>query len=470
MLKILFVNSPGEFESPILPLGLASIAAYLKDKDINVNISVIDAWAEKIGFEELEREVFKTKADIVGIQMLSPRYDEAKRTCEVCRKALPNSLIIAGGPHPSAIPEETLKDIPQLDMCCIGEGEITMFELVKTVENNTSFSDVDGLAYREGGEIVLTKPREFVKNLDELPFPARELFPLEKYKPQPPLGRNRPYFSLITSRGCPYQCAFCSKATFKNSYRTRSPRKVCDEIEHLITKYNAKEIQFYDDDFTLDMKRAEEICDEILRRNLKFRWSCSTRVDQVNEQLLRKMKMAGCWNVMYGVESGSQKILDSISKGFTIQQIISAFEITKKIGLTTLCSFIYGLPGETKETLQESFELAKKIKPNFFAGGPLKVYPGSRIYKLIQSGNYPGRVRNLKKDEKIVAAFFNRGNYTVLEDNMTFEEMIAIAKKATREFYLRPQYIWQSLIDIRSFSDFRYYLKGGIEIMKLIIK
>ena len=180
--------------------------------------------------------------------------------------------------------------------------------------------------------------------------------------------------------------------------------------------------------------------------------------------------MAGCWNVMYGVESGSQKILDSISKGFTIQQIISAFEITKKIGLTTLCSFIYGLPGETKETLQESFELAKKIKPNFFAGGPLKVYPGSRIYKLIQSGNYPGRVRNLKKDEKIVAAFFNRGNYTVLEDNMTFEEMIAIAKKATREFYLRPQYIWQSLIDIRSFSDFRYYLKGGIEIMKLIIK
>ncbi len=459
--KILLVSPPGEFK-PVLPLGLASIAAYLKDKNKDVEITIIDAWAENLEFKELENRVSQTQADIIGVYMVSPFYDKGKSTIEVCRKALPNSLIIAGGPHPSALPAETLKDIPQLDICAIGEGEITMHELV----GSAPLSTIDGIVYREGQEIKTNKLREFIKNLDELPLPARELFPISKYKTHPPYGRKNPYFSIITSRGCPYQCAFCSKDVFKYNYRAFSPKRVCDELEELISKYGAREVHFYDDDFTLDMQRAEEICDEILKRGIKILWSCTTRVDLVNENLLRKMKQAGCWLISYGVESGNQKILDAINKGFTVEQTISAFKITKKVGLLTLGFFMVGLPSETKKTIQNTLDLAKKIRPDFVSWGILIAYPGSHLFKLTQAGKYPGRLRTLNNGENLAGTYFGKGNYTVFEDNLTFEELRTIVKKANRAFYLRPQYILQTLTRIRSFSDLSYYLKGGIEVIR----
>ena len=466
--KILLVNPSGEFKTPILPLGLASIAAYLKDKHKDVEIAVIDAWAENLGFEELKKGVFQAQADIVGIYMLSPRYDDAKATIEACRKALPNSLIIAGGPHPSALPIESLKNIPQLDICVIGEGEITMSELVK----GYPLSAIDGIAYRENQEIKITKPRESIKDLDALPLPARELFPLKKYRTHPPYGRKNPYFNVITSRGCPYQCAFCSKDVFKLTYRARSPQKVCDEIEELIKKYGAKEIQFYDDDFTLNMQRAGEICDEIIKRGIKIIWSCITRVDLVNEDLLRKMRQAGCWLILYGVESGDQKILDAVKKGYTIEQVISAFEMTRKVGIKTSAHFMVGFPDETQKTIQDTVNLIKKIKPDFIGGGVLIVYPGSSLFKLVQAGKYPGKLRTLNEGEDLtgirITSTHIKGKYTVFEDNLTFEQLRTAVQKTNREFYLRPQYILQSLKNIRSFSDLGYYLKGGLAIIKSV--
>jgi radical SAM superfamily enzyme YgiQ (UPF0313 family) len=464
--KILLINPPSEFKTPVLPLGTASIAAYLKEN--NIDVSVIDAWAEELNFKELENRISQSKANIVGIYMVSPRYNEAKVTIEMCRKTLPNSLIVAGGPHPSAVPVETLKEIPQLDICAIGEGEITMYDLAQ----NMSLAKINGIAYRDKitNEIITTVPREFIKNLDDLPFPARELFPLNKYKTHPPYGRKNPYFTMITSRGCPFQCAYCSKDVFGQNYRTRSPKSVCDEIEELVSKYNAREIHFYDDDFTIDMDRARNICDEILKRNIKIIWSCTTRVDLVDEELLKKMKKAGCWLISYGVESGNQQILNSINKGFTIDQVISAFEMTRKIGISTLAFLMIGLPGETKQTIQETVDLAKKLKPDFVSWGILVVYPGSHLFKLIQSGKYQGKLRNLNKKESLTGTFFGKGNYIVFENNLTIKQLKEAAKRANREFYLRPQYIIQSLKNIRSFSDFIYYINGGIEVIKSAIR
>ncbi|MDO8559298.1 MAG: radical SAM protein [bacterium] len=460
-MKILLVNPPGERRIPLLPLGLASIAAYLKSK--NTDVSVIDAWAEGMGLETLENKVSQSKADIIGITMASPYYDKARVAIEICRQALPNSIIIAGGPHPSALPVETLQEITQLDICAIGEGELTMQELAegKTLET------INGIAYRDGKEIKLTPPRDFIKNLDDLPFPARELFPIEKYRFLPPAGREKPCFSMITSRGCPYHCAFCFKDVFKDIYRSRSPKNVVDEIEKLITEYGAKEIQFVDDDFSLNAQRAKGICEEILRRGLKFRWSCTSRVNLVNEELLRKMKEAGCWMVIYGIESGNQKILDSINKKFTVEQAISALEITRKVGLLTSCGFIIGLPGETKETIRETLDLAKKLKPDFFSCTVLLILPGSGLFKLIQGGKYQGKLKTM---EKPAGTYVKKGNFTVIEENLTSEELEETVRKANREFYLRPQYIWQFLKGIRSFSDFKYYLAGGLGIIKSFIK
>ena len=177
--KILLINPFNEFKAPVLPLGLASIAGYLKNKNKDIEISVIDAWAENLNFQKLKDRVCQSGADIIGVTVVSPRYDKAKKTIEICREALPNSLIVAGGPHISALPTETLNDIPQLDICVIFEGEITMNELVNAFQNKSSFSEIDGIAYRDkNNEIKTAKPREYIKDLDSLPFPARELFPM----------------------------------------------------------------------------------------------------------------------------------------------------------------------------------------------------------------------------------------------------------------------------------------------------
>lgn len=462
--KILLINPPSEFTALSMPMGLACIAAYLKAKITDIDISVIDAWGENLEFEELEKRITQTQADIIGIYMTSPRYDETKKTCEMSRRIHPKALIIVGGPHSSAVPAETLQEIPEINICAIGEGEITMYELVK----GYPLPEINGIAYRDGNEIKLTRPREFIKNLDELPFPARELFPIEKYKAQPPFGRKMPWLFMVTSRGCPYQCAYCSKDVFKDSFRALSPKKVCDEIEELISKYDAKEIYFSDDDFTLDMKRAEGICDEIMRRGIKISWSCFTRVNLINELLLKKMKKAGCWIISYGVESGNQKILDNISKGIKIEQIISAFELTRKTGISTICSFMMGLPGETKETIRDTVNLVKRIKPTFIGCGVLIVYPGSRFFKFFQQGKYQGKLRTLNRlnpSEGMPGVFF-RGNYTVFEDNLTFEELRTAIRKAVREFYFRPQYFWEAIRGIRSFSDFKCNIIGSLLIAK----
>lgn len=466
-MKILLINPPSAFKTPILPLGLASLAAYLKEKGGNREIAVIDAWAENISGDELGKKVAETEADIVGIYVVSPRYEKAKETIAICRRSLPGALIVAGGPHPSAVPQETLQDIPDLDVCIIGEGEATMQEIT----TGKALSDINGIAYRKNENIVLNQPREFIKNLDELPYPARDIFPLKKYRTHPPYGRKNPYFTIITSRGCPFQCAYCSKDVFQQNYRAMSPQRIVDEIKMLVKNYGAKEIHFYDDDFTVDMARGEAICDEILRRNLKIIWSCNTRVDLVNEKLLKKMKQAGCWLISYGVESGDEQILKSINKGFSVSQVIAAFEITRQIGIKTLAYFMVGLPGETKETVQKTIALSKKIKPDFVSFGSLVVYPGSRLFKLIQNGRYPGKLRTLGGKEKIAGTFFGgKGNYVVLEDNLTFEELQEIIKKANRGFYLNPSYVLRSIASIKSWSDLNYYFKAGIELLKSIVK
>lgn len=465
--KILLIAPPSEFKTPILPLGLAYIASFLMER--NIDVSVIDAWAEELSFEQLEERVKQSKADIIGVYMLSPRYEQAKKTIEICRKSLPNSLILAGGPHPSAAPEETLKDIKELDICVVGEGELIILDIARVFEKKDNYFNIKGIAYRKGKEIVINPRYDYIKNLDSLPFPARDLFPLEKYKTHPPYGRNNPYFSVMTSRGCPFQCAYCSKDVFLNNFRAVSSKRVADEIEMLISKYGAKEIHFYDDDFTINMARAEEICDEILKRNIKISWSCTTRVDLVNEKLLEKMKKAGCWLISYGVESGNQKILDSINKGIKIEKIIDTFKTTKKAGILTLGYFMVGLPGDTEETIKDTFELAKKIKADFMSWGILVVYPGSSLFKMIKAGKYQGKLRDLEEGKNLAGTFFGKGKYLVFENNLAVDRLRQIVKTANTYFYLRPQFIIQSLGNIKSFSDFKYYLRGGIEVIKSAI-
>jgi anaerobic magnesium-protoporphyrin IX monomethyl ester cyclase len=458
-MKILLINPPSEIKHNVLPLGLASLAAFMRER--NHEVSVIDAWAMGYNYNELEKIISETKPDLTGITLMSPRFNQGKLCADASKRALPDVPVILGGPHPSAMPRETLTEIEFADICVIGEGEITFAELAEALSGGKDVTDIRGIAYRnKNSEIIVNSPRESISDMDSLPFPVRELFPVSAYKTHPPYGRRNPYMSMITGRGCPFRCAYCSKEVFGKKLRMQSPKRVVDEMEYLIKRYGVKEIHFYDDDFTMNMKRTADICDEIIRRNIRIIWSCTTRVDLVSEDLLRKMKQAGCWMISYGVESGNQKILDTIQKGITLQKIRDTFRITREAGIKRLAFLMVGLPGETRDTIDESVRFSLEIDPDFVGWGVLIVFPGSPFYNMVMEGKFGGekKLRDLSTEQ-----FAKR---LVFEDNLTVEELEAAAAKANRDFYRRPAYIFRRILEIRSPEEFIHYFKAGLDILR----
>lgn len=463
--KILLINPPSGIENPLLPLGLGYIAAVLEKNKIPVD--VLDADALKMSDKEIKRKISEIRPEIVGITMMTATFYASQKVIKIIREVLPKAVIISGGAHPSALSEETLKEIPELDIVVRGEGEATILELVEALENKKNLNNVKGICYRENEKVVCTLPQSPIENLDSIPYPARNKFPLKYYKTHPPYGKKNPYMHLITSRGCPFNCAFCSKAVFGRKLRMRSAGNIVNEIEELIKKYNVKEIKFYDDDFTLNMKRAEEICDEILKRGVKIPWSCTTRVDLVNEKLLKKMKKAGCWLISYGAESASQDLLNTINKGITIDQIRQAFKWTKKAGIRTLAYFMIGLPGETKESIEKSIKFAKELNSDFINWSLTTIFPKTQLKEIVRE--------RLESKGKIVHYTSNshdmyRLNWDqeplfLYEENIPIEELKKYITRSYREFYLRPKYIFSQLLKIRSPSELVYYFKAFLNMV-----
>jgi anaerobic magnesium-protoporphyrin IX monomethyl ester cyclase len=468
-MKILLINPYSGNDNPLLPLGLAYIAAFLEKN--NFKVDVLDADALKMPEEEMEKYLLSLPEEpaIVGVTMMTAGFYAGKKTIETVKRVLPKSIIITGGNHVSALPEETLKEISELDFAVKGEGEITMLELVKALENKGDFKNIKGIYYRENGQIIATSPRELITDLDSLPLPAREKFPLDKYKTHPPYGLKNPYMHMITSRGCPYGCAYCSKSVFGRILRMRSAINVVDEIEELIEKYGIKEIKFYDDDFTLDMKRAEAICDEILKRKITIPWSCATRVDLVSEPLLKKMKQAGCWLIAYGVESGCQDLIDLIGKGIKLEQVINAFSWTARARIKTLAYFMVGLPGETVESIKKTIEFAKKIKPDFVSWSLTTIFPATPLKEIVRERvKSNGRIVHYTSNPKDMYRLnWDQEPLFIYEENISIPELKKYVTRAYIEFYLRPKYIFSQLLKIRSAAEFIYYFRAFLNMLKI---
>ena len=243
-----------------------------------------------------------------------------------------------------------------VDVVVRSEGEQTLLELTQELSNPNALNSIDGITFRKNGQVIRTPNRPFMQNLDELPLPAYKFFPLEKYKL---FGRRM--LPIITSRGCPSQCSFCTSAQmFGKGFRARSPKNVVDELEWLKDEHGADAFTFYDDTFTLDKKRALKICEEMKNRKIGLPWDCQTRVSTVSRDLLLKMREANCQQVFFGVESGCQKILDAVKKGTTVEQNEKAIRLAKDAGLFVAVSVMIGYPGETQEMLQETIDLVKK--------------------------------------------------------------------------------------------------------------
>jgi anaerobic magnesium-protoporphyrin IX monomethyl ester cyclase len=292
--------------------------------------------------------------------------------------------------------------------------------------------------------------------MDSLPYPAFHLLPWRKYKPHPPHGMSLPFGAMLTSRGCPYRCAYCSKPVFGSRYRAQNPERVVEELAYLQKRFGVREIAFYDDTFTIDKKRVHAIADKIIAKKLKIAWTCETRVNLVDKELLTHMKQAGCYTVAYGIESASPEIIETIQKDTTISQVEKAVRTHKEIGLQVVGYFMIGSPGETPQTIQQTIDFAKKLKVDFAQFSITTPFPGTELYEIYKRRN----PRNIPWEKFVYAGTDNPASPVFESDNLSRQDIEKWVNHAYREFYLRPSYIWQRLRRCKNWGEFRMNFKG----------
>lgn len=385
-MHITLINPPSPSGAPssrFIPLGLGYLVAYLESNQFEVD--VIDYQAEKISDKQLIDRLESKQSRIVGITTSTLTYKPARDIVKKVKKEISNCITIFGGPHVTVLDRETLKETPEVDIIVRGEGERTLLEIANTVSNErrNKIADVIGITFRDNREITRNIDRSFIKNLDELPHPAFDHFNLDKYT-----INGKRYLPIITSRGCPFQCTFCLASKMCGTgFRTRSPEKVIDELEWLKNEHKADIFAFYDDTFTFNMNRAYEICEGIKKRGLDLPWDCRTRVDRINPEILLKMREANCQLIHFGIESGSQKMLNIMKKGTTVEQNAKGIKMAQEVGIAVAISVVVGYPGETVELLKETFEFIRKTEPDYVYACQAIPYPGTEmLYELKKLG------------------------------------------------------------------------------------
>jgi radical SAM superfamily enzyme YgiQ (UPF0313 family) len=373
MKKILLINPPyqdyiysfKQARNFHISLGLAYLAAYLKKH--NYAVDVLDANALMLSREQTVERVIKSDAEIIGITCLTLLMPIVLDMCKKIKEKsnIPKTIIV-GGPHVTFMDKETLSDCEEIDVVVRGEGEGTLKELM----GDKPLREIPGISYRDSsGAIVSNEDRELIKTLDDLPFPAREMFPLEKYNVGPIFNRGvrgKKLATMITSRGCVAKCIFCSSTAFWKRYRMRSVSNIIDEIEYLISEYGVEQIHFVDDSLTASKKRITEFCELLKEKRIRITWVCYSRADTLTDEIIIKMKEAGCYGVQLGIESGSQRILDTINKRLKLDVIENAMKALRKANIKILCFFMIGLPGDDVQSTNETIEFSKKIKPDHY--------------------------------------------------------------------------------------------------------
>ena len=436
------------------PLGLAYIAGYLRGNGIDVQ--VLDLAALRLTDEQEKEAIRKSGAEFVALAATTNTIMEAYALAKKAKEVLPNCKVAVGGPHPTMMPERTLQEFPEIDYCIVSEAEETTLELTQGKKDK----DILGISYRDKkGNIKVNMPRPLIQNLDKLPFPARDLLPLEKY--WTPGVRRYPFATIMTSRGCPYSCTFCSNfRTQGKQFRYRSPENVLAEIDFLVKNYGVKELNILDDNFTFMPKRVEEICDGLIQRgyDLELKTGNGIRADRVTPELLKKMKQAGFYLVAFGIESGNEEILKKMRKGERKEHIVNAVKWAKEAGLMTEGFFMFGNEGEGKQEMLDTIQFAKDLDLNFAQFLVYTPVPGSPYAdKLIKEG----KVFSQKWED------FNAFNSPLFEyGGSSFALMMEMQKKAYREYYFRPKMILKKFLELKNFKQFRAYAKTGLAVAK----
>lgn len=435
------------------PLGLASIAAVIRQTG-RFQVTILDALGLGMGMEQFREELLRIRPTVLGLSAYTTTVVQALDAAAEAKKALPGIRVVLGGPHPSVRPEELITQ-DSVDFVVRGEGEITLPLLLDRIEEGSEdYDGIPGLTYKVAGEIRQNPGQSFVQDLDSLPWPSRDDLPMHIYRPSSGAYTRLPIASMITSRGCPFKCTFCSRTVFGNTVRFQSPAKVLDEIEYLIDRFGIKEIYFADDCFTLSRERTEEICELILERELDLTWICSTRVNLVDEKLLRKMKQAGCASIAYGIETADSEQLKNMKKGITLDNAKEIVTLTMKMGMEARTSYIFGLPGETMESLERTLALALEINSDFAIFNLATPRPGTELYNEAKEKGL------LIADGFELYPLTDSAHCLIRLEGITPDELKSFYDRAYRTYYFRPSYIFSRLMKIRTWSDIRLHWRG----------
>lgn len=450
-MKIMLVNPPvREWSKPnVFPLGLGYIASMLRNNGHKVAVLDINAYRYKP--EEVEKIIKEADCDVFGIGGIITTYKYIKWLVAVMKKHHPGRMIVVGGSVASSIPEIMLSKNP-VDVLCIGEGEETSVELFGALQDNSDLSKVKGIWFRSGNEIVRNEKRPPLRDLDKLPLPAWDLFPMDIYVKNPVGAPNRNKWidgksegpmilsmNLFATRGCPYQCIYCYHDFMGYGYRNRSPQNIMKEIKYLYENFGVEYFHFIDDEFVMKKEFVAEFCrlfSEFRKESGKeFTWGCAGRANLMTEDLIKAMAASGCVLIGYGIESGSQKMLDLIKKNVNVDQAKTAIKLTKKHLGWADCSFMIGYPGESKETIQETIDFCKELdlapEVIFF----LTPYPGTELYDMaLKQGK-------IKDEEKYILELGEQGervrvNFTTFTD----QELVK-----TQEYMIRELNAWNKL-------------------------
>ncbi|MBI4707546.1 MAG: cobalamin B12-binding domain-containing protein [Candidatus Omnitrophica bacterium] len=365
------------------PFGLAYLAAYMQENGYDIDI--LDMPASNVADNRIGDYVKEGKFNIVGITGMTHQITNGFNLAKKLRESNPGLIIMFGGIHATYCYKELLIKEPGLiDFIIRGEGELTFLELVRALENDRSdFQQIKGLAFLYNKNIFVTQDREFIEDLNELPLPSRNLLPMKEYFSGETIFGN-PMIEVMASRGCPYECIFCSSPDYwKRQIRFRSVESVINEVELLIKAYNIRYFIFLDDGLTLKKEFLYQFCQSLITKKIDIKWRCLARVDQVNKEMLVLMKQAGCVKICYGVESGNQQILDRAKKRITIEMIKRAFLLTHESGIATLALMIIGHPYETKETINDSINLIRQLKPFRYVFQCMTPYVGTKLFNDI---------------------------------------------------------------------------------------
>ena len=466
-MRIMLIRPPeprtAKSGSVVHPLGIGYIASVLEKHNFDVEIidcqAYQNSWDSDKIWDFFKDKLKNFKPDVIGITCKTTFFPNAVKAASITKKILPECTVIAGGPHITALPEQSLSQNPSIDLAVYGEGEYAMVDLCRAIDDGRTYEDIQSIIYRDGEEIIQTEPRPLPEDLDAIPFPAYHLMPMERYFLS--TAKNSAFASLMASRGCPFKCKFCSSRQIHGTKtRRRSVDNVIEEILLLKGKYGTKDIIFMDDTFTANPTWVMEFCDRLIEDKIDIVWQCQTRVNTVNRELLKKMKESGCYMTNYGVEFGSQRILDLAGKGITNPQVRTAFKLTKEIGIRTYAYFMMGWPGETKEEIKQTITLAKELNPDFAQFSIVVPFPGSPLYDECMNNGY---IDVIHWDE-----FDYAYNPVIRTDGLNTKEVRRLYKKAYREFYLRPTYILHKILNLRSANEFKDTIIGGLSFLKFL--